>query len=651
MNISVAQSAVHDSHASVVFGEAASCRKELADLRKRFDSMERQYKAAQQKLDDFRDENKRLRASSDSLDRDSSTYRLAAERFQAENKKLESRAEKAEKYAQKLESKLALGAKNLGLVDRNQQLQSRIDSLNEEIRGLQSALDEKDSVIQEQTQHLDLMTEALEIHAEKEGLKGDFKSALMYDVAKYRGQVQELEIRLEEKDDTIRECNSRIENLQVVMDELNFIRDTNRGELLSLEAERETVRKEKADFESALKQSEQSLQVCRRDFAAKVQECATVREQLRNAEEKCRDEKKRFQMRIDELRSQLESVSSSADRELGERKKRDSIIDAVGADLQNTQARLKQTEEQLRESRDKCCELEDLVGNLTTQLQNKDGEHQDVFDDLMNERLKSENLQTEVSRLRDELSRVRGLFDSEKQQRADIEKTSHSTKMSLEDQVKAFQKDREDLRNALEDSIRRAQSALTSAKNAQDETDKERAKALEALHQRDALEKTLSQRMTQYQKRIKDLEDEISILKQRIDYEDKTVGMSPARKAAYSSKIPPPAAAPGVVAPLSDRKEDVTSKRFVDVQRQELQEIIGQNAMRRQALARRLAEDNSSQYGVSTSIPKAASASASASPQSHPDLPVSTTSRGPERRPHEDESVMSLEQLAQMDFE
>jgi chromosome segregation ATPase len=150
---------------------------------------------------------------------------------------VEGQLQDAKSYSRKLEGHITAGAKGQHITEVNAQLRDQLGALKRE---LQTSLKEKEdfeAVCKEKDAQVKVLSRALDIKAEELGLRGDMRSALLYDLGQTRTELEQATESLRGWDAEKHRLNGALSEALTFVEELKLIRHANNEELNALEAE------------------------------------------------------------------------------------------------------------------------------------------------------------------------------------------------------------------------------------------------------------------------------------------------------------------------------------------------------------------------------------------------------------------------------
>eukprot|EP01028_Stygiella_incarcerata_P010410 TRINITY_DN5370_c0_g1_i1.p1 TRINITY_DN5370_c0_g1~~TRINITY_DN5370_c0_g1_i1.p1 ORF type:complete len:662 (-),score=257.74 TRINITY_DN5370_c0_g1_i1:417-2276(-) len=329
---------------SKVFSENASLKKELLILTKEFNAAKSKLEGTQKGLMDSREENRALKHRLGLQSKELSMIKTHMETMAQEKKAAEEEVAAKDRYLQKLQTKIALGAKDFGLSEKNAVLTGKVTKLRKTLSEMKQTMQERDEKIAKQESELEILSSALEAKAAEEyGIQGDFKSAVLYDVAKYRKMCEDLEKKLEDMEGRAMQQDEEIQSLRETVDELNFCREDDNTELVKKEkqilklqesserrtkslqtisTDRDSLLEKVEDLSSEISRWERKHQELDHQFA-KLQAESKAKEDHLEAEVRMREQEIR---RVKEEFSRLATVSDlTSDSLTKERKKTGSL--------------------------------------------------------------------------------------------------------------------------------------------------------------------------------------------------------------------------------------------------------------------------------------------------------------------------------------
>lgn len=192
--------------ASHIISTNAQHQRELSDLQKRYRSLDRQFTAANDKLQEYTAEVKRLRFANERLERDVIMARRSLEHLSNEKSALETASRHDRDYIKRLEAKIALGIKEMGFAEKTAHMENRLARYKEENKNQAELIDLQERQLLDYQHEIRTLSNALQTRAEDLGLQSaDIKNNLLYELASARDDRLRLAMEIAEKGSEIKE--------------------------------------------------------------------------------------------------------------------------------------------------------------------------------------------------------------------------------------------------------------------------------------------------------------------------------------------------------------------------------------------------------------------------------------------------------------
>jgi chromosome segregation ATPase len=170
---------------------------------------------------------------------------------------VEGQLQDAKSYSRKLEGHITAGAKGQHITEINAQLKDQLGALKRELQTSQKDKEDFEAVCNEKDAQVKVLSRALDIKAEELGLRGDMRSALLYDLGQTRTELEQATESLRGWDAEKNRLNGALSEALTFIEELKLIRHANNEELNALEAEVLDVNKANEELTEKLKDVEE----------------------------------------------------------------------------------------------------------------------------------------------------------------------------------------------------------------------------------------------------------------------------------------------------------------------------------------------------------------------------------------------------------
>jgi chromosome segregation ATPase len=412
---------------------------------------------------DSREENRALKHRLGLQSKELAMIKTHLEMMAHEKKATEEEVGAKDRYLQKLQTKIALGAKDFGLSEKNAVLTGKVTKLRKTLSEMKQIMQEKDEKIVKQESELEILSSALEAKASEEyGIQGDFKSAVLYDVAKYRRMCEELENKLEDMEGRAMQQDEEIQSLRETVDELNFCREDDNTELVKKE-------KQILKLQESSERRTKSLQTISTDRDSMLQKVEDLSSEISRWERKHQE--------LDHQFAKLQTESKTKEDHLeGEARLRDQEIRRVKEEFSRLATVSDLTSDSLTKERKKTGSLGEESSKLAEELHEMENEVVNLNAELDALRDKDDQLSEEYATLVDEHDSLKeehdhlsSQFQTLSKEHAQVKQEREQTVIELRDRVRDLETTNERLRKeghrleaALHDSVEKCSLAIES---------------------------------------------------------------------------------------------------------------------------------------------------------------------------------------------
>ncbi|GAQ80496.1 hypothetical protein KFL_000550260 [Klebsormidium nitens] len=295
-------------------------KRQLSDLSKEFNALDKQHNKATTKLDEVLEEVKRLRACHDDKEKEALSLRRALERLRLD-KEEESAALATDKaYICKLEAKVAAQATSLEQLEKHSALRARNKELQESVQSLHAVLASTEAELGSRNEEIEKLHIALKVRAEdlRKGGLSDSKPSLLLELANEQQERMNIALKLAE---TVQENNKQHEQIEILAERLK-----------AKTAECERTAKEADDKYRTLRQETQ------KQLHAFENEVADLKTRVQDREARTVD----LRTDLREARAERQRLQESLQREQQNASERSAHIKEGERRLADEQARVKQ---------------------------------------------------------------------------------------------------------------------------------------------------------------------------------------------------------------------------------------------------------------------------------------------------------------------
>eukprot|EP00743_Colponemidia_sp_Colp-15_P005207 GILK01005602.1.p1 GENE.GILK01005602.1~~GILK01005602.1.p1 ORF type:complete len:642 (-),score=144.26 GILK01005602.1:110-2035(-) len=451
---------VPPSIATHVVSANAQSRREYLNLQSQHRALEKQFLKANSRIQECLADTKKMRAQLETQEKDLAAYKRAHERLTREKQTVELDMMKLKEYVRKLETKLAMGAKGQALANAQMSLKDTIKNLQSDKGRHLEIMAEMEEKLQKQNQELHILTRALEIRADEFALKGDFRSALLFDVAQNRDDADRLREENGQQAMEINHLRQQVAALESVVGDLNNVREQHVKELSDyerrtshLESSSQKLKKENSDLRSErvvmldyiqemaekLKKQEDEIEKLRKGHSDSE---ASVKEEVNHLRQQLQEQQNEVNLLTDKLNQSKKMTHILEDTLSKERKK--------ALDLHSQlDAKLKREEELLNETNNLHSELDHFT-ELNEQLHSR----------LAREEEERKRLATSSEQLAAQQAKLHQDLQNASHDKHSVEQALRDKLESTLREMEAMATEKDQLRMAMNDAVARCAATL-----------------------------------------------------------------------------------------------------------------------------------------------------------------------------------------------
>ena len=295
---------VHSAQlANYANAEEGSSRRELADYKKMYDKLHKQFQKMTVRCQQYQDETRDLRASSEAQLKQIAYGERKFEHIRAERDSLRDKVDEKSKTLAKIERKLTGGSGGQYLADRYKELRRYTKSLKVKLSKQQSVISSQEENLYNASEEIEILARALEVRSDSLKLQngGSVEDSILYEVAALRQKIQHMDDDIVSKRNIVHTLNKEKESLLSQLSKAEQSKEAVEKQTLSMRIECNQASAAAADSATRVRDLESERTVML-DFINEM------KEQIADAKTQKEADDKKFFAEINALRSKAKQL-------------------------------------------------------------------------------------------------------------------------------------------------------------------------------------------------------------------------------------------------------------------------------------------------------------------------------------------------------